>query len=149
MCPYSSILDRLYNQQRMLPIIILFYTLLEANVFLVHAWEVRMFSFAQYMILKIDIFTVIIFSFCICVWFIQNGLDDTRSQTLPVNSSLSEQNGSGDSSSEIQSQRSPDGSEDGDSSQSKSRFINSSYTWWWIACSNNLWCRIRPNFSGE
>ncbi|XP_063738048.1 liprin-beta-2 isoform X2 [Eleginops maclovinus] len=47
------------------------------------------------------------------------GLDDTRSQTLPVNSSLSEQNGSGDSSSEIQSQRSPDGSEDGDSSQRK------------------------------
>lgn len=38
-----------------------------------------------------------------------------------MNSSLSEQNGTGDSSSEIQSQRSPDGSEDGDSSQSKSR----------------------------
>ncbi|XP_008295298.1 liprin-beta-2 isoform X4 [Stegastes partitus] len=44
---------------------------------------------------------------------------DTRSQTLPVNSSLSEQNGIEDSSPEIQSQRSPDGSEDGDSSQRK------------------------------
>ncbi|KAM7423988.1 hypothetical protein PAMA_000378 [Pampus argenteus] len=44
---------------------------------------------------------------------------DTRSQTLPVNSSLTEENVTGDSSSEIQSERSPDGSEDGDSSQRK------------------------------
>ncbi|XP_041639970.1 liprin-beta-2 isoform X2 [Cheilinus undulatus] len=44
---------------------------------------------------------------------------ETRSHTLPVNSSLSEQNGTPDSSSEIPSQRSPDGSEDGDSCQSK------------------------------
>ncbi|XP_019109818.1 liprin-beta-2 isoform X2 [Larimichthys crocea] len=49
----------------------------------------------------------------------KSGLGDTRSQTLPVNSSLSEQNGIEDNSSEIQSQRSPDGSEDGDSSQRK------------------------------
>lgn len=68
-----------------------------------------------------------VFSICICVRFIQGGLGDTRSQTLPVNSSLSEQNGIGDSSTEIQSQRSPDGSEDGDSSQSKARHINSGY----------------------
>ncbi|XP_076593634.1 liprin-beta-2 isoform X1 [Chaetodon auriga] len=46
-------------------------------------------------------------------------LGDTRSQTLPVNASLSEQNGIADSSGENQSQRSPDGSEDGDSSQRK------------------------------
>ncbi|KAG7230218.1 hypothetical protein INR49_012351 [Caranx melampygus] len=44
-------------------------------------------------------------------------LGDTRSQTLPMNSSLPEQNGIGDCSSEIQSQRS--GSEDGDSGQKK------------------------------
>ncbi|XP_065809191.1 liprin-beta-2 isoform X2 [Labrus bergylta] len=44
---------------------------------------------------------------------------DTRSQTLPVNSSLSEQNGTLESSGEIQIQRSPDGSEDGDFSQRK------------------------------
>ncbi|KAK5935174.1 hypothetical protein CgunFtcFv8_020559 [Champsocephalus gunnari] len=56
----------------------------------------------------------------------KNGLDETRSQTLPVNSSLSEQNGSGDSSSEIQSQRSPDGSEDGDSSQRKLEKVDDS-----------------------
>ncbi|XP_078106377.1 liprin-beta-2 isoform X2 [Sander vitreus] len=56
----------------------------------------------------------------------KSGLDDTRSQTLPVNSSLSEQNGSGDSSSEIQSQRSPDGSEDGDSSQRKLEKVDDS-----------------------
>ncbi|XP_035484936.1 liprin-beta-2 isoform X2 [Scophthalmus maximus] len=49
----------------------------------------------------------------------QIGLGGTRSQTMPVNSSLSEQNGIGGSSSEIQSQRSPDGSEDGDCSQRK------------------------------
>ncbi|XP_053280721.1 liprin-beta-2 isoform X3 [Pleuronectes platessa] len=52
-----------------------------------------------------------------------NGLSQksgTRSQTMPVNSSPSEQNGIGGSSSETQSQRSPDGSEDGDSSQRKS-----------------------------
>ncbi|KAM3625984.1 uncharacterized protein V6R79_020832 [Siganus canaliculatus] len=49
---------------------------------------------------------------------VKDGLDP-RSQTLPVNSSLLEQNGTGDNSSETQSQRSPDGSEDGDSSQSK------------------------------
>ncbi|XP_036952129.1 liprin-beta-2 isoform X2 [Acanthopagrus latus] len=51
---------------------------------------------------------------------------DNRSQTLPVNSTLSEQNGAGDSSSEIQSQRSPDGSEDGDSSQRKSEKVDDS-----------------------
>ncbi|XP_039651820.1 liprin-beta-2 isoform X2 [Perca fluviatilis] len=56
----------------------------------------------------------------------KSGLDDTRSQTLPVNSSLSEQNGSEDSSSEIQSQRSPDGSEDGDSSQRKLEKVDDS-----------------------
>ncbi|XP_044057122.1 liprin-beta-2 isoform X1 [Siniperca chuatsi] len=49
----------------------------------------------------------------------KSGLGDSRSQTLPVNSSLSEPNGIGDSSSAIQSQKSPDGSEDGDSSQRK------------------------------
>ncbi|TNM91199.1 hypothetical protein fugu_003488, partial [Takifugu bimaculatus] len=42
-------------------------------------------------------------------------LSDSKHQTLPRNSSPSEQNGS--SSSESRSQRSPDGSEDGDSSQ--------------------------------
>ncbi|XP_037605404.1 liprin-beta-2 isoform X6 [Sebastes umbrosus] len=56
----------------------------------------------------------------------KSGLDDSRSQTLPVNSSLSEQNSSGDSSSEIQSQRSPDGSEDGDSSQRKLEKVDDS-----------------------
>ncbi|KAF3686353.1 Protein tyrosine phosphatase receptor type f polypeptide-interacting protein-binding protein 2 [Channa argus] len=44
---------------------------------------------------------------------------DTRSQTLPVSSSLSEQNGIRESSSEIQRQKSPNGSEDGDYSQRK------------------------------
>ncbi|XP_069549732.1 liprin-beta-2 isoform X1 [Brachyistius frenatus] len=56
----------------------------------------------------------------------KSGLSDTRSQTLPVNSCLSEQSGAGDSSSEIQSQRSPDGSEDGDSSQKKSEKVDDS-----------------------
>ncbi|XP_056230623.1 liprin-beta-2 isoform X1 [Seriola aureovittata] len=56
----------------------------------------------------------------------KSALGDTRSQTLPVNSSLSEQNGIGGSSSEIQSQRSPDGSEDGDSSQRKLEKIDDS-----------------------
>lgn len=56
----------------------------------------------------------------------KGGLGDTRSQTLPVNSSLSEQNGIGDSTSEIQSQRSPDGSEDGDSSQRKLEKVDDS-----------------------
>ncbi|KAM9366580.1 liprin-beta-2 [Symphorus nematophorus] len=56
----------------------------------------------------------------------KSGLADTRSQTLPVNSSLSEQNGIGDSSCEIQSQRSPDGSEDGDSSQRKLEKVDDS-----------------------
>ncbi|KAM4603059.1 liprin-beta-2 isoform 3-T3 [Polymixia lowei] len=42
-----------------------------------------------------------------------------RSQTLPVNSSLLEHNGSRESSSDTQSQRSPDGSEDGHSNQTK------------------------------
>ncbi|XP_034044770.1 liprin-beta-2 isoform X2 [Thalassophryne amazonica] len=51
-------------------------------------------------------------------------LSDSRSQTLPVTSSPSDQNGTGDSSSEIQSQRSPDGSEDGDSQQSKLEKVN-------------------------
>ncbi|XP_042359179.1 liprin-beta-2 isoform X5 [Plectropomus leopardus] len=55
----------------------------------------------------------------------KSGLDDTRSQTLPVNSSLSEQNESRDSS-EIHSQRSPDGSEDGDSSQRKPEKVDDS-----------------------
>ncbi|XP_035806678.2 liprin-beta-2 isoform X4 [Amphiprion ocellaris] len=56
----------------------------------------------------------------------KDGLGDTRSQTLPVNSSLSEQNGTGDSTTEIQSQRSPDGSEDGDSSQRKLEKVDDS-----------------------
>ncbi|XP_070692335.1 liprin-beta-2 isoform X2 [Pempheris klunzingeri] len=56
----------------------------------------------------------------------KTGQGDTRSQTLPVNSSLSEQNGAGDSSSEIQSQRSPNGSEDGDSSQRKLERVDDS-----------------------
>ncbi|XP_018523549.1 liprin-beta-2 isoform X1 [Lates calcarifer] len=56
----------------------------------------------------------------------KNGLDDTRSQTLPVNSSLSEQNGIGGSSGEIQSHRTPDGSEDGDSSQRKLEKVDDS-----------------------
>ncbi|XP_051236419.1 liprin-beta-2 isoform X9 [Dicentrarchus labrax] len=56
----------------------------------------------------------------------KSGLGDTRSQTLPVNSSLSEQNGIGDSSSEIQSERSPHGSEDGDSSQKKLEKVDDS-----------------------
>ncbi|GAA6235190.1 liprin-beta-2-like isoform X3 [Lates japonicus] len=56
----------------------------------------------------------------------KNGLGDTRSQTLPVNSSLSEQNGIGGSSGEIQSHRTPDGSEDGDSSQRKLEKVDDS-----------------------
>lgn len=51
---------------------------------------------------------------------------DTRSQTLPVNSSLTEENVLGDSGSEIQSERSPDGSEDGDSSQRKLEKVDDS-----------------------
>lgn len=81
---------------------------------------------------------------CVWFWFIQSDPGDNRSQTLPVNSTLSEQNGAGDSSSEIQSQRSPDGSEDGDSSQSKSRLHRVLFTMgdediflWWIVCGNN------------
>ncbi|XP_074522488.1 liprin-beta-2 isoform X2 [Halichoeres trimaculatus] len=53
-------------------------------------------------------------------------LADTRSQTLPVNSSLPEHNGTVDSSSEIQTQRSPDGSEDGDSCQRKLEKVDDS-----------------------
>ncbi|XP_037835802.1 liprin-beta-2 isoform X3 [Kryptolebias marmoratus] len=49
----------------------------------------------------------------------KNDLDDSRSQTLPTNSSLLEQNGMGDSSADIQSQKSPDGSENGDCIQRK------------------------------
>ncbi|XP_031702296.1 liprin-beta-2 isoform X3 [Anarrhichthys ocellatus] len=56
----------------------------------------------------------------------KSGLDEPSSQMLPVNSSLSEQNVSGDSSSEIQSQKSPDGSEDGDSSQRKFEKVDDS-----------------------
>ncbi|XP_029284392.1 LOW QUALITY PROTEIN: liprin-beta-2 [Cottoperca gobio] len=56
----------------------------------------------------------------------KSGAHDTRSQTLPVNSSLSEQNENGDSSSEVHSQRSPDGSEDGDSSQRKLEKVDDS-----------------------
>lgn len=56
----------------------------------------------------------------------KSGLGDTRSQTLPVNSSLSEQNEPGESSSEIQTQRSPDGSEDGDSNQRKLERVDDS-----------------------
>ncbi|XP_068439431.1 liprin-beta-2 isoform X2 [Clinocottus analis] len=56
----------------------------------------------------------------------KSGLDEPRSQMLPVNSSLSEQSVSGDSSSEIQSQKSPDGSEDGDSSQRKFEKVSDS-----------------------
>ncbi|XP_075879664.1 liprin-beta-2 isoform X4 [Nelusetta ayraudi] len=47
----------------------------------------------------------------------QNDAEDSKCQTLPANSSAPEHNGIRDSSSETQSQRSPDGSEDGDSSQ--------------------------------
>ncbi|XP_029953075.1 liprin-beta-2 isoform X2 [Salarias fasciatus] len=47
----------------------------------------------------------------------KSGLGDTRSQTLPTSSSLMEQNGTDDSNSE--NQRSPNGSEDGDSGQKK------------------------------
>lgn len=77
----------------------------------------------------------------VSVWFIQSSVNDPRSQTLPVISSLLAQNGVGGSSSEIHSQRSPDGSEDGDSSQSKCKNIKSSYKWyylmiWWLVCSN-------------
>ncbi|XP_078800671.1 liprin-beta-2 isoform X5 [Oryzias latipes] len=46
----------------------------------------------------------------------KGGLGDSKSQTLPVKASLSEQTGTGGTSTEIQ--RSPDGSEDEDSSQS-------------------------------
>uniref|UniRef100_A0A3B3BAM7 PPFIA binding protein 2a n=1 Tax=Oryzias melastigma TaxID=30732 RepID=A0A3B3BAM7_ORYME len=46
----------------------------------------------------------------------KGGLGDSKSQTLPVKASLSEQTGTGETGTEIQ--RSPDGSEDGDSSQS-------------------------------
>uniref|UniRef100_A0A8C5DTH1 Liprin-beta-2-like n=1 Tax=Gouania willdenowi TaxID=441366 RepID=A0A8C5DTH1_GOUWI len=49
----------------------------------------------------------------------KSSLGDSRSQTLPITSSSSEQNGIEDSSSDVQSQRSPDGSEDGDCSQRK------------------------------
>ncbi|XP_028257552.1 liprin-beta-2 isoform X1 [Parambassis ranga] len=56
----------------------------------------------------------------------KSGLVETRSQTLPLNSSLSEQSELGDSSSEVQSQRSPDGSEDGDSSQRKLEKVDDS-----------------------
>ncbi|KAM4592664.1 liprin-beta-2 isoform 5-T5 [Odontesthes bonariensis] len=56
----------------------------------------------------------------------KSGLSDSRSQTLPVNSSLSEQSGNGDSGTEIQSQKSPDGSEDGDSSQRKLERVDDS-----------------------
>uniref|UniRef100_A0A3Q3N1J7 PPFIA binding protein 2a n=1 Tax=Mastacembelus armatus TaxID=205130 RepID=A0A3Q3N1J7_9TELE len=57
----------------------------------------------------------------------KSGLSDTRSQTLPVNSSLSEQNGMGrDISSEIQRQTSPDRGEDGDSSQRKLEKVDDS-----------------------
>lgn len=92
-----------------------------------------------------------VFSICICVWFIQSGLGDTKSQMLPVNSSLPEQNGIRDSSSETQSQRSPDGSEDGDSSQSKCRHISYTgcYLWYVIVCSNNPWYRIRSPSRSE
>lgn len=62
------------------------------------------------------------------MWSIQSVLCDTKSQTLLVSSSQPEQSGTTDNSSETQSQRSPDGSEDGDSSQSKSRNITSLYT---------------------
>ncbi|KAM4744742.1 liprin-beta-2 isoform 2-T2 [Anableps anableps] len=49
--------------------------------------------------------------------FLHGGLGDGRSQTLPVNSTLLEQNEIGDT--DIQSQKNPDGSEDGDSCQRK------------------------------
>lgn len=61
---------------------------------------------------------------CPCVFFfLKNGLDEAKSQMPPVNAPPPEQNGNRDSSSDTQSQRSPDGSEDGDSSQSKSQHI--------------------------
>lgn len=55
------------------------------------------------------------------VCFLQGGLGDSKSQTLPVKASLSEQTGTGGTSTEIQ--RSPDGSEDEDSSQSKFKLL--------------------------
>lgn len=108
----------------------------------------RLILVCTYVVFKVcRIFKLALFSVCICVRFMQNGLSDPRSQTLPTNSSLSEQNEIGDSSSEIQSQRSPDGSEDGDSSQSKSKHTKSSFTqcyfWvfmtWLIVCLNEPW----------
>lgn len=57
-------------------------------------------------------------------FFLKNGLDEAKSQMSPVNAPPPEQNDNRDSGSETQSQRSPDGSEDGDSSQSKSRHIS-------------------------
>ncbi|XP_047219518.1 liprin-beta-2 isoform X4 [Girardinichthys multiradiatus] len=54
--------------------------------------------------------------------FLHGGLDDGRSQTLPVNSTLQEQNEIGDA--DIESQKHPDGSEDGDSCQRKLKKAN-------------------------
>ncbi|KAM9410255.1 liprin-beta-2 isoform 3-T4 [Pholidichthys leucotaenia] len=54
-----------------------------------------------------------------------DAVGDARSQTLPVKSSLPEQNGVGDNSNEAESLRSPDVSEDGDSGQ-KSEKVGSS-----------------------
>ncbi|XP_056134546.1 liprin-beta-2 [Lampris incognitus] len=49
----------------------------------------------------------------------KSGQAETRSRTLPVNTFLPDQNGDRESGSDTQSHRSPDGSEDGDSSPKK------------------------------
>ncbi|KAM3876743.1 liprin-beta-2 [Diretmus argenteus] len=56
----------------------------------------------------------------------KSGHADTRSQTLPVNTSLLEQNGDRESSSDSQSHRSPDGSEYGDCSKRKTEKVDDS-----------------------
>lgn len=52
-------------------------------------------------------------------FFLKSHSEESKCQTPPANSSPPEHNGIRDSSIESQSQRSPDGSEDGDSSQSR------------------------------
>ncbi|XP_029904402.1 liprin-beta-2 isoform X2 [Myripristis murdjan] len=56
----------------------------------------------------------------------KSGHAEPRSQTLPVNSSLLEQNGNRDSSSDTHSHKSPDGSEDGDSNERKTDKVDDS-----------------------
>lgn len=61
-------------------------------------------------------FSFSVLPFCV---FMKNDAEDSKCQTLPANSSPPEHNGIRDSSSETQSQRTPDGSEDGESGQSR------------------------------